>query len=169
MIIRRERVADTAASRAACAEAFAKGDDEAVEASLLDALRTCDGWIPALSLVAEVDGQIVGHNVCTRAFIGDVPCVGLGPISVAAATQSKGVGSALMHAMIGSADASGEPLIGLLGNPDYYSRFGFAPSSDFGIQPPEAAWGKFFQVLRLDAWTEDIKGEFRYSEPFQSL
>jgi putative acetyltransferase len=55
-----------------------------VEARLLDELRLCDGWLPALSIVAEIDGAVVGHVVTTRGFVGDAPVLGLGPIGVGA-------------------------------------------------------------------------------------
>lgn len=154
------------------AAAFFTGDgprDSVVEARLLDELRTCDGWIPELSLVAEVDDQLVGHNVCTRGHIGAVPCVGLGPIGIRPDWQRRGVGSALMHAMIGAADALGEPVICLLGSPEYYTRFGFVPSTALGIDPPDAAWGVHFQARSLSAWEPRFTGQFRYAEPFEQL
>ncbi len=125
--------------------------------------------MPELSWVAEIDGQVVGHNICTRGHVGETLCVGLGPIGVMPDIQHRGIGSALMHAMIGAADATGEPLIALLGDPAYYSKFGFKRSSDLDIEPPEEAWGVHFQVLPLSAWHESIRGRFRYSSPFDSL
>lgn len=169
MIVRRERPGDQAQSRRVQSAAFDKGDGEPVEATLLDELRVCDGWLPALSWVAEISGQIVGHNVCTRGYVGTVSCVGLGPIGVAPDVQKSGVGSALMHAMIGAADAVGEPLIALLGNPAYYSQFGFVASSDLGVEPPDLAWGAYFQVLPLTSWRDSISGPFRYSAPFDEV
>lgn len=169
VIIRRERTSDRAEVRAVQVAAFARGDAEPSEARLLDELRTCDGWLPALSWVAEIDGRIVGHGVCTRGHVGDVCCVGLGPIGVLPSAQGTGVGSALVHAMIGAADATDEPLIALLGAPEYYSRFGFAPSTAFAIVPPSPEWGDFFQVLPLTAWVDSIAGTFRYAAPFDRL
>ncbi|MEO1057024.1 MAG: N-acetyltransferase [Actinomycetota bacterium] len=169
MIIRRERQSDRASSRAVQVAAFASGDDEPPEARLLDELRVSDAWIAALSWVAESDGQIVGHNVATRAHVGDMPCVALGPIAVAPSMQGRGVGSGLVHSLIGAADASGEPLIALLGNPNYYSRFGFVRSTDCAIRPPNPAWHEHFQVLPLSGWTQSLAGTFRYSEPFDRV
>lgn len=149
--------------------AFDQGEGEPIEAHLLDELRECDGWLPGLSWVAEIDSRIVGHAVCTRGHVGDVPCVGLGPIGVMPDSQHAGVGSALMHAMIGAADAAGEPLIALLGDPDYYARFGFVASTELGVIPPEPGWGRHFQVRPLNSWNDSIVGAFRYASPFDEV
>lgn len=169
MIVRRERLADRDVVRTVQAAAFDTGEGDPFEVRLLDELRSCDAWIPPLSWVADIDGRVVGHNVCTRGRVGDVGCVGLGPIGVLPDVQSAGVGTALMHAMIGAADALGEPLIALLGEPSYYARFGFVPSLVDGIAPPHAGWGPYFQTLRLSTWTESISGTFRYASPFETV
>ncbi len=169
MQIRRETTNDWPKSRTIHVDAFRQTDDEPIEARLLDELRACDGWIPELSWVAEIDGTQVGHALCTRGQVGDVLCVGLGPIGVAPTVQRGGVGSALVHALIGAADAKGEPLIALLGDPGYYSRFGFVASTELGVDPPEAARGAYFQVKPLAAWPSSISGQFRYAAPFNEL
>jgi putative acetyltransferase len=169
VIVRRERPSDVSASRAVQAAAFAGPDGaEPAEARLLDELRSCEGWIDRFSWVAEVDGVVVGHCVCTRAHVGDVPVLGLGPIGVRPDVQHAGVGRALVHATIGAADACGEPLIGLLGSPTYYGRFGFRPSTDVGVEPPQP-WGEHFQVRTLTAWPPAVAGVFRYSPPFDAV
>lgn len=169
MQIRREHRNDWAASRDIQVNAFRKDDNEPIEARLLDDLRACDGWMPELSWVAEIDDVVVGHALCTRGHVGDVSCVGLGPIGVAPHLQKSGVGSSLVHALVGASDAMGEPLIALLGDPGYYSRFGFVASTEFGVEPPEAAWGAYFQVKPLTAWSDSIRGQFQYSQPFIDL
>ncbi|MGB8859376.1 MAG: N-acetyltransferase [Ilumatobacteraceae bacterium] len=170
MIIRRELPADRSTARAIHVAAFPSvAGDEPVEAHLLDELRACDGWLPAFSLVAEIEGRVVGHNVCTRGFVDGVPALGLGPIAVQPALQRSGVGLALMHAMIGAADACDEPLIALLGSPLYYGRFGFVASQTVGIAPPEASWGHHFQVRLLTACPHGLTGTFRYATPFEAL
>ena len=169
VIVRRERPTDYAASRAVVAAAFEQGEGEPTEAQLLDELQACDGWLPALSWVAEIDDRVAGYVVCTRGHDDTVPCVGLGPIGVVPDLQAVGIGSALMHAIIGATDAAGEPLIALLGDPGYYSRFGFVPSTDLGVSPPDMAWGPHFQLLPLTAWNDSIAGTFRYSAPFDAV
>jgi putative acetyltransferase len=171
VIVRRETTADVRAARAVQVAAFRRPDasDEPVEARLLDSLRVCDGWIPALSIVVELDSRIVGHVVTTRAYVENTPALGLGPIGVLPSHQGRGIGLALMHATIGAADALGEPLIGLLGSPDYYRRFGFVASNTVGVSAPEPAWGHYFQVRTLTLHRHDIRGRFTYARPFDEM
>ena len=167
MLIRRETEADVEAVHDVTEAAFAARPGG--EVGLVRALRSDPGWIPALSLVAEVDGAVVGHVLCTRAWVGDAPALGLGPLSVRPAHQRSGVGKALVHTVLGAADALSEPLVVLLGSPDYYSRFGFELASAYGITPPDNAWAPHFQVRTLSAYRPGLSGPFRYSEPFNRL
>ena len=170
MIVRQERPGDEQAVRRVVVDAFDRNDGvEPVEAGLLDELRQCDGWIPQLSLVAVVDDHVVGHAVCTRGFVGSSPCLGLGPVAVARTSQRSGVGSALVHTMLGTATGMGERVIALLGSPDYYCRFGFRPSTEFGIDPPNPGWRDFFQVRALGNSDPGMSGAFGYANPFNSL
>ena len=170
MIVRQERRGDEARVRAIVVAAFDRHDGaEPPEARLLDELRECDGWIPALSLVAVIDGQIVGHAVCTRGSVAAMRCLGLGPIAVAPTAQRSGIGCALMHTMLGTATGMGEPLVALLGSPDYYSRFGFRPALESGIEPPDPDWGDYFQVRTLDETGGRATGVFEYSAPFNTM
>jgi putative acetyltransferase len=170
MLIRREHRGDEAVIRGVTAAAFDRGNGaEPVEAALVDALRAGDAWIPELSLVATDDQAVVGHVVCSRALIDGHPALGLGPLSVSPARQRRGVGSALMHAVLGAADALGEPLVALLGDPAYYDRFGFRPSGEYGIDPPVADWGPYFQVRILSGYQPGVSGVFRYAAPFDEL
>lgn len=132
-------------------------------------LRDDPSWVPELSLVAEADGEIVGHAVATRGTLAGRPALGLGPVSVSPARQRAGVGSALMHAILGAADAIGEPVVVLLGSPDYYGRFGFVPASTVGIEAPEPAWGDYFQARPLAAYDQSVRGTFAYAAPFDRL
>ncbi len=171
MLIRREQPADADVVETIHRDAF--GGE--VEPALAVSLRS-DGACPEFSFVAERDGLVVGHVVCSRGSIvrpsaadEDVPALGLGPIGVSPELQGDGVGSALMHAVLGAADAAGEPLVALLGNPGFYRRFGFVASTSVGIDPPDAAWGEFFQVRPLTTFSPDLAGAFVYAAPFQSL
>jgi len=168
MIIRRETPEDVDAIRDVTAAAFATPDGgPAAEVPLIDELRESDAWLPTLSLVAvDASGEVIGHVLCTRGRVDDVPALGLGPLSVRPDRQRAGVGLALMHAVLGAAEASGEPLVALLGDPAYYSRFGFRASTDHRISPPVREWGTYFQVRTLADHDSDTRGTFTYAEPF---
>ncbi|WP_188989618.1 GNAT family N-acetyltransferase [Saccharopolyspora thermophila] len=172
MLIRREAPADLGAIRAVHTAAFATSehpDRVPVEVGLVDALRDGDAWLPELSLVAEVNGAVAGHVVCTRAHVGTTPVLALGPIGVLPEVQREGIGAALMHAVLGGADALGEPLVGLLGHLDYYPRFGFEPAFRYGVTPPVPEWASHFQVRTLATYQPSIRGEFAYAKPFMEL
>jgi putative acetyltransferase len=167
MIVRRETQADVPAVQAVTRAAFGRP----LEAELLAALRESGAWLPPLSLVAVDpgnggDGEVVGHVVCSRGHVGSVPALGLGPVSVRPDRQGRGVGLALMHAVLGAADALGEPLVALLGSPDFYGRFGFGPAADHGVASPDPEWGAFFQVRPLAAYDPALRGAFRYAAAF---
>jgi len=172
VIVRRERPGDLAATRAVQAAAFPipDGADEPVEAGLLDQLREDEGWIDGLSLVAEVDGEVVGHVVCTRGTVGADrrPALGLGPIGVRPDRQGQGIGSALVHAVVAVAEDRGETLVALLGSTEYYRRLGFVPAADHGVEAPDPSWGAHFQVRVLDP-SAVLAGPFAYAEPFNRL
>jgi len=174
--IRTENAADAAAVRAVVSAAFASAEHAAPplddtgdpgEAVLVEWLRADPGWIPDLALVALVDDRVVGHAVCTRGHVGDVPVLGLGPVSVAPDLQGQGIGAALMRALIDGARARSESLIGLLGEPGYYARFGFRPATELGVLAPDPAWGDYFQALALTGSAP--RGAFTYAEPFARL
>ncbi len=195
MIVRRETAADVLAVREVVDAAFAAPDrpGRTDEVLLLDALRRSDAWLPALSLVAldrddlggdDLGGddlvgadpksehgaaQVVGHIVCTRAHVNGEPVLGLGPLSVRPDRQRRGVGSALMHAVLGAADALDEPLVVLLGHTDYYPRFGFRPAAQLGITPPVPRWQEHFQARPLTSYRPELRGRFVYAEPFQQF
>jgi putative acetyltransferase len=183
VLIRRERADDAAAIAAVHRSAFAPryagagdtdgagvpGSADPPEVNLITRLRSDEGWIPTLSLVAIEHDSVVGHLCLTRAAVGPFPVLALGPIGVLADHQGSGVGSSLMHAALGAADALDEPLIGLLGSLEFYPRFGFVPAARLGITPDDPAWISHFQVRSLSAYDSRIAGEFHYAEPFYNL
>jgi len=178
MLIRRELPSDAAAVRAVTAAAFVgasysapsvEPDGAPGEATLVGLLREDDAWIPELAFVACAGDAVVGHVVCTRARVGDDPALVLGPLSVHPDHQARGVGSALVHTVLGGADALGEPLVVLVGDPGYYSRFGFVPASALGIEPDDPALERVFQARPLAAYEPSVRGPFTSPAPFAVL
>ncbi len=171
MLVRREQPDDVETVRSVVAAAFARPeapDQVPVEVGLLDRLRADEGWLPSLSLVAVWGEDVVGHVVCSRGSVDGTPALGLGPLAVRPDRQRRGVGAALMHAVLGAADALGEPLVALLGEPAYYDRYGFRAATEYAIAPPDPRWGRYFQVRTLSAY-RPLPGTFTYAEPFDRL
>jgi putative acetyltransferase len=126
MLIRPETVRDYAAIAAVHAYAF---DNHAAEAAIVALLRHRAAFDPELSLVAEDDGQVVGHVLFSpyivRLLGQDVRAVNLAPIAVHPAYQGKGIGGQLIREGHTLARAKGYPLSFLLGHATYYPRFGY--------------------------------------------
>lgn len=177
MIMRRETDNDISGIRAVTAAAFRGAEHSAPpvteggdpgEVTLIDWLRADPQWIPELSIVAVADERIVGHIVASGASIGGTSAVGIGPVSVLPELQGTGIGSALMNYCLGAADALGIAAAALLGDPHYYSRFGFVPAASMGINAPDPEWGDFFQARALSTYAGQ-QGPFRYAAPFNRL
>ena len=144
-VIRPETADDVKAIHTVLAAAF----EQEAEANLVDALRDADAL--TLSLVAERGSIIVGHVAVSRVTINgqsDPPWLGLGPIAVHPDHQRQGIGVALMlKALHETSNMGGQGLV-LLGDPNYYKRFGFQPASNFGLSW-EHGGGYAFQAVRL--------------------
>lgn len=146
--IRPERSPDAAAIRELTDMAFRGAKHSSgTEGAIIDVLRTAGAL--TLSLVATRDGEIVGHVAFSPVtFDGvDIGWLGLGPISVRPDLQSKGIGSALINEGVGYLRRLGVPGCVLLGDPNYYRRFGFEsdPAIRYQDVPPE-----YFMRISLD-------------------
>ncbi|RJX31230.1 MAG: N-acetyltransferase [Desulfurivibrio sp.] len=126
MIIRLETPADIEAIDAVTIAAFENHPfSQQTEQFIVKALRSAVAL--TLSLVAELDGQVVGHIAFSPATISDgsLNWHGLGPISVLPAYKRQGIGKALMQEGLSSLKALGSNGCVLVGPPEYYHRFGF--------------------------------------------
>ena len=170
MRIRRETPTDRSAALAVTEAAFASpSGGRSIEAVLLEQLWESPAYLPELSLVAEDDnGVILGYVITTRAHIGPVPSLGLGPIGVIPECQGQGIGRLLLEESIARASVLGETALVLLGDPAFYGRFGFVRADERGVLPPQPEWGEHFMVRPLNAAALPT-GRFRYAPPFESL
>jgi putative acetyltransferase len=144
-VIREEVPSEAAAIHALTAAAFLNAPHTAhTEQFIVDALRKAGAL--AISLVAELGGEIVGHVALSPVSISDGAAgwYGLGPISVKPELQGKGIGSVLMRAALQMLRERGAAGCLLVGDPAYYSRFGFKPESSLLLPdvPPQ-----YFQAL----------------------
>ena len=140
------------------------------EAGLVEALRgSCD---ELLSLIAECDGEVVGHVLFTPVAIetarGAVRGMGLAPMAVLPERQRQGIGSALVrHGLAALRDRSC-PFVIVLGHAAYYPRFGFEPASGYGIRSQwEGVPADALMILVLDEGAMDgVSGIARYRDEF---
>jgi HAD superfamily hydrolase (TIGR01509 family) len=143
------------------------------EADLVDLARSRGK--ATLSLVAVEQEVMLGHVLFTPVSFdpptsdpGDpLTGLGLGPIAVQPADQGKGIGSRLMRAGLEGARRLGCDFVVLLGDPAYYSRFGFKPGRAFGLSS-DYGDGDEFQVLELrPAALAGVSGRVKYIPEFK--
>ena len=138
---------------------------------LVARLRKSKAFVPELSLVAETNGQIVGHILLTKIQIKNdtrtYPSLALAPVSVLPEFQRKGIGSKLILKAHEAAQAVGFQSIILLGHADYYPRFGYERTSRYGIRLPFPAPEENCMVLGLQPeGLEGVSGEVIYPKAF---
>ena len=126
------------------------------------------------SLVAVVDGAVVGHVQLSRSWVDArqklVDVLVLSPLSVAQDHQGAGIGTALLDAAVAEAERLGAPAVFLEGDPGYYGPRGWAAATPLGftrpsVRVPEPA----FQVVVLPAHQAWMTGALVYCEPFWAL
>src|SRR5262245_38185079 len=133
--IRKETPEDHAAVRVIVEQAFGQPD----EANLVDRLRANGKAVVSLVAVTTgEDARTVGHILFSPVTIesaqGIVPAIGLAPVAVLPEFQNRGVGSELIRAGLDECRKAGYRRAIVLGHPEYYPRFGFAPASRYGIK-----------------------------------
>lgn len=146
MDIREERDGDGASIREVHCRAFPTHS----EADLVDHLR--DDRAVCASVVAVSRQHVLGHALFSAAHIelesGALAVGALGPVAVAPESQRTGVGASMIRVGLDRCWALGLPCVIVLGDPEYYGRFGFTRADTWSIRcefdaPPEAfmiAW-----------------------------
>jgi putative acetyltransferase len=100
----------------------------------------------------------------------ELSIAGLAPLAVMPEMQSKGVGSALVRAGLRECATIGWQAIFLLGNPVYYSRFGFSLAAEQGLRYESEAFDASFQMIELvPRVLSGCRGWVRYHEAFSNL
>ncbi|MDU4961281.1 MAG: N-acetyltransferase [Sporomusaceae bacterium] len=143
------------------------------EANLVERLRETPEFHPGLSLVAVDAGRIIGHVLFHLIAIeteqGWAAALALAPLAVIPERQYQGVGTALLESGILTCHKLGHRMIIVLGNPEYYSHFGFQPASRFGISCPYPVPDAAFMVLSLRPGAlANVQGVVVYPAAFQS-
>jgi putative acetyltransferase len=167
MRIRPETEADRAAVREVNEAAF----ETPAEADLVEVLH--DKGVSVVSLVAEVDGEVVGHILFSRVSLAghaQLNLVGLAPMAVVPGHQRKGIGSALVRQGLGRCKECGCCAVVVVGYPQYYPRFGFAPAGRFALRCEYDVPADVFMVAELEAGAlSNASGLVHYDDAFGSV
>lgn len=168
MIIRSEQPGDIDSIRSVVELAFGQPD----EARLVDALRENGKF--TLSLVAVRNDRVVGHILFTPVTIESdgqsFAAIGLAPLAVLPELQSQGIGSALTRAGLDELRRAGHQSVVVLGHPEYYPRFGFAPASRYGIKSEYDVADENFMIMELrEGALVGRAGTVRYQPEFNDV
>jgi len=167
VVIRPETAADHEAIRHVNRLAF--GQD--AESRLVDALR--EGGYIRLSLVAESDGQIVGHLLFSDLPIntgaGTVPALSLAPMAILPAYQRQGVGSALVQRGLKACRDQGHRIVIVLGHPEFYPRFGFSAKLAEPLSSPFGGGEAWMALELIPGALAGVAGKVQYPPPFSEV
>lgn len=173
--IRPETKQDYKRLRAVIKSAFYREgkDDDFNEWILVEKIRESDFYINALSLVAEIEDEIVGYIMFTPMKIVDgadtYDSLALAPVAVEKAFQNKGIGTGLVEAGIETARQLGYRSIIVMGHPTYYTKFGFEKASKWRIGLDENYDSDYLFALELtEKGLEGVHGIVKYCAPFYS-
>lgn len=136
------------------------------EQDLAAALRKSEAFVPELSLVAEQNGEIIGHIMYSKAEIGGRTVLVLAPLSVKPEFQRCGVGSELIAESKKIAKALGWQYIFVLGSEKYYPKFGFIPAEKYGAKTPDGIPAENFMALKLCENAPALSGSLIYAREF---
>lgn len=138
------------------------------EGKLVGLLR--DAGALTLSLVAELDGQLVGHIAFSEVTAGPHRGLGLAPVAVLPSHQRRGVGSELIKRGLLEATQRGWKFCVLVGHPSYYARFGFEPGARHSLAWDVPGHDDAFMVKALvPRGLDGVSGLVSYRPEFRSL
>lgn len=167
MLIRAEKETDLGAVQDVNVAAF----ETSAEAKLVAALRK--EAQPVVSLVAEDSGAVVGHIMFSPVSLVDNPnlkVMALAPMAVAPEFQGQGIGSALVREGLERCRQLGFVGVVVLGHPEYYPRFGFLPSTRFGIDSEYEVPEEVFMAIELQPEALSGKtGRVKFHAAFSSM
>lgn len=163
LAIRPERPPDRDGIRTVLESAFGQPH----ESRLVEALRDDPRCV---SLVAELDGVVVGHAFFTPVTVGTFRAMALGPVAVVPDRQREGIGTRLVRDGLDACRERGVTAVFVLGHPQYYPRFGFRSASAFGIGCAFPVPDELFFALELRPGAlRDVRGTVRYHDAFSAL
>lgn len=167
MLIRKEEPKDCETVYSVVKAAFESAEHaDGNEHDLVNALRKGSSFIPDLSLVAEIDGEIAGHIMFTKAAVGHDTVLALAPLSVLPAYQRRGIGMSLIRGEHRIAEKLGYAYSIVLGSEKYYPKAGYVPADRFGIRPPFDVPRENFMAFKMKRDAPPLCGVMKYAEEF---
>lgn len=142
-------------------DAFGRHDESLLVSSLRREKCIVYEWVATLS------DELVGHLIMSRLRKPE-DCLALAPVSVVPDHQGEGIGSALIHTALEEAEEDGWTAAFVLGDPDYYNRFGFdvAAASEFEtVYPSEFTGVAIFDGGKFSSLSREIE----YAEAFSVI
>ena len=159
------------ADKAAVFEVNAAAFPTEAEGKLVDTLRVSAD--PFISLVAVDEQDVVGHIMFTPVTLepfDNLQLMGLAPMAVSPSRQRGGIGTELVKAGLDRCRALGIGAVAVLGHPEFYPRFGFRPSSQWGIKCEYDVPEDVFVLLGLAAdYLQNKQGIIRYHAAFADV
>lgn len=137
---------------------------QSAEAELVERLRAAGDSV--ISLVAEDGEEVVAHILLSK-MDAPFPALALAPVSVIPARQRSGIGTALIQSAVERARSEGWSAVFVLGDPNYYERFGFERPAAAGFTSPYA--GPHFMMLRLSRSLTVTTGELKHAPAFAAV
>lgn len=170
LIIRPETLEDYAAVYEVNKLAFGQEN----EARLVKNIRHAANFNPKLSLVAIKNEKVVGHILFSPINIqspkGNIPVLALAPLAICPEFQNQGIGSQLVKQGLEECQRLEHKVVIVIGNPTYYTRFGFSSATAKGLSAPFPVPDEAFMILELVPGTLDgISGMVKYPPVFDEV
>jgi putative acetyltransferase len=164
LYVRREKKTDIEAIRRVHEASFTSP----LEAELVDNLQAEGDGV--LSLVAWLNGEICGHIMFSRMKAIEnrgLRVTALAPLAVLPENRGRGIGGKMVRDGLEWLKADGEDVVIVLGDPEFYGRFGFTTKAAQAFETPYD--GPHLQALALTEAGQQARGLLRYARAFSMM
>ncbi len=170
IIIRPERLEDYNKIHEVISSAFNRDE----EANMVNLLRKDKAFIPDLALVAELNDEIVGYILFSKIRVSNSKdffhSLALAPVAVKPDYQNKHIGAKLILSGLDKAKDLGYQSVIVLGNDQYYPKFGFEPAKKWNIIPPFEVPSSYFMARELKKNSlKKVNGVVLYPDAFNMI